>query len=72
VDYNDAANTASAVVAASLVVIAPCHALLAFSPAAAPATFREARAARAASEHQEPATDAAALEDSPQGASPAT
>ena len=61
-----------AVVFAGLLVIAPVHAVLAFSPVAGPTTFREAKAARAAGEHQEPITDTPALEDSQRAADPAT
>jgi DivIVA domain-containing protein len=49
-----------AVVFAGLLVIAPVHAVLAFSPVAGPTTFREATAARAAGEHQDPVTGAVA------------
>jgi DivIVA domain-containing protein len=50
---------------------AAIHALVAYRPGAGPTTFREARAATANREHQEPVTDAA-LESWPQDASPAT
>ena len=49
-------------------VFATLHTVLAFSPTAGPATFREAKAARAAGEHQEPVTDAVAQEDPRQDA----
>ena len=48
---------------AYLLAFATLHTVLAFSPTAAPATFREAKAARAAREHQEPVTEAVAPED---------
>ena len=54
---------------AGLLVIASLQAVLAFSPAAGPATFR---AARAASGHQEPATGAVVPQASPRAAGPAT
>jgi hypothetical protein len=55
-----------------LIVIGSLHAVLAFSPAAGPATFREAKAGRAATEHQEPVTDAVAAQDSRQDAAGVT
>jgi hypothetical protein len=58
---SDSANMT--VIQAYLLVFATLHTVLAFSPTAAPATFREAKAARAAGEHQEPVTEAVAPED---------
>jgi hypothetical protein len=55
---NSAAGTNASVIGAYLVVFATLHTVLAFSPTAGPATFREAKAARAVREHQEPVTDA--------------
>ena len=60
---NSAANTNASVIGAYLLVFATLHTVLAFSPTAAPATFREAKAARSAREHQEPVTEAVAPED---------
>jgi hypothetical protein len=63
-----AALEISSEIAAGLMVIGSLHAVLAFSPAAGPATFREAKAARAAGEPTGPVMDATVLEDSRQDA----
>lgn len=58
--------SAASVIAAGLVVIAPIHTWVAFSPAAGPMTFREANTATAVREHLQSDADAVAPEHSRQ------
>jgi hypothetical protein len=60
---NQGAALISLEILAGLLVIASLHAVLAFSRAAGPTTFREARAARAAGELRELVTDVVAEDD---------
>ena len=48
---------------AGLMIIAPVHTVLAFSPTAAVSSWRDARTARGTAKHREPLMDAVAPKD---------